>query len=453
MVTTDTLVVAGNRPDQVGAPTHVVTTRVALTLFAAGAVAVTALALFLAPAPLIINLPLIAHIAGLLAGYAVTAMVLMMARTPLLEHTIGADRLTRWHGQLGRWTIILILVHAIAATLGWAQARNLSIPLAAGQVLQMPGLVATTISTVLFLAIGVASARAARRRLRYETWHAIHLLTYLAIALAFAHELAGPDLAGHPVIQILWSLLYTVSFALLIRYRVLAPLLQAARHRLRVVAVIPETADVVSIYITGVGLNDLNAHPGQFFRWRFLTATTWHAAQPFSLSAPSDDGHLRLTVKAVGNGTRALHRLRPGTLVLAEGPYGAMTERRRTRRGVLLIAGGVGITPMRTLFETLATHDGPLTLLYRAPTLDDVLFRHELEHIARQRGAELIYWTGRSSDPQSAVTPANLLVRVPDLAQRDVYLCAGPVLTMATKTALREAGLPQRHLHSEEFSF
>src|SRR4051794_31642215 len=54
--------------------------------------------------------------------------------------------------------------------------------------------VAATIGTLALLAVGVASARTARRRLSYETWHTLHLLTYAAVALSFVHELAGPDL-------------------------------------------------------------------------------------------------------------------------------------------------------------------------------------------------------------------------------------------------------------------
>jgi predicted ferric reductase len=428
-------------------------TRVVLGLFWAGNLALVFLAVALAPPPLALNLPLIAHIAGLLAGYTIVALMLLMARTPLLEHTIGADRMSRWHGRLGRWTIVLILIHAIAATLAWAQARTLSIPVAAGQVLQMPGLLAATVSTVILLVIGIVSARAARRRVSYETWHAIHLGTYLAIALAFAHELAGPDLAGRPALQIAWSLAYTLSFALVIRYRVIAPLIQAARHRMRVEDVIDEGDGVVSIVVRGDDLSSLNAQSGQFFRWRFLTLRTWSSGHPFSLSSPPTDGTLRLTVKAVGAGTRALHELKVGTRVIAEGPYGAITGRRRTRRGVLLIAGGVGITPMRTLFETLPRANGPLTLIYRTPSLDLALFRTELEAIAQRRDAQVIFWTGRSSEPQNAVTAANLIARVPDVAARDVFMCAGAALTRATAAALFEAGLPSRHLHVEEFTF
>ena len=425
----------------------------ALVVAGVGAAGVSLLAIAGSPSPLMLDLPLVAHLAGLLGGYAVTLMILLMARVPALERGVGADRMARWHGRLGRVTLILILVHAVAATLSWAGAQGIPLLAATTQVLAMPGLAAATVATGLFVLVGLLSARAARRRLRYETWHMIHLLTYVAIALSFSHELAGPDLAGRPVVQVAWSVLHTMSFALLLRYRVIAPLLQASRHHLRVLRVELAGPGTVNIIVRGDDLLDLDSEPGQFFRWRFLTARTWRTAHPFSLSAPAAHDTLRLTVKAVGDGTQIIQSLRPGTRVLAEGPYGAMTQRRRTRHGLLLIAGGVGITPMRTLFETMAHTGGPLTLLYRAPTMEDILFRRELELIAETRRAHLIYMVGSSKEPWNAMTAENLTRLVPDLSHRDVYICAGPALSRAAVAALRQAGLPRRNLHREDFSF
>jgi hypothetical protein len=100
-------------------------------------------------------------------------------------------------------------------------------------------------------------------------------------------------------------------------------------------------------------LDELRAEAGQFFRWRFLTPDPWKTAHPFSLSAVATSTHLRLTVKSLGHGSAALQHLEPGTWVVAEGPYGAITAERRTHRHVLLVAGGLGITPMRALFESM----------------------------------------------------------------------------------------------------
>lgn len=395
--------------------------------------------------------PLLAHVCGMLAGYGVVVLLGLMSRAPGLERGVGADTLTRWHGSGGRLVLTLVAVHAWAATVGWAQSRQENVALASWDVLGLPGLAATTLGTALLVAVAVGSIRVARRRLSYERWHGLHLLTYLAVALTFLHQLAGPDLVGHRVLQVGWALLYTHVFALVLRYRVLAPLRQATRHRLRVCGVVAEGPGVVSIEVEGQYLEELHAEAGQFFRWRFLTPDSWLTAHPFSLSAPSTDNRLRLTVKALGAGSTQLQSVAVGTWVVAEGPYGAMTAARRTQRDVLLVAGGVGITPMRALFETMPISAGQqLTLLYRARSLEDLLFRHELEKIARQRGARLHYLLGKD---RTCLTAPGLLSRVPDLAGRDVYLCGPAGMAGAVRAGLLQAGLPADRLHEERFAF
>ena len=394
---------------------------------------------------------LLAHVAGMLAGFGVVVMLALMSRAPALERGVGADVLTRWHARGGRLIVGLIGVHAWAAVLAWQQSRQEAALLALWHVLGLPGLAATTLGTLLLLGVAVGSVREARRRLSYETWHGLHLLTYVAVALTFLHQLAGPDLAGHRVLQVAWALLYTYVFALLLCYRVLAPLRQATRHRLRVCSVVDEGVGVVSIDVEGEHLDELRAEAGQFFRWRFFTPDTWMTAHPFSLSAAPTSDRLRLTVKALGAGSTQLQSIAVGTWVIAEGPYGAMTAARRTRRNVLLIAGGVGITPMRALFETMPLGPGQdLALLYRARSLEQVLFRAELEAIARHRPARLHYLCGPDPD---CLSTAGLLTRVPDLAERDVYLCGPPRMADAVRTAVLQAGLPAERLHEERFAF
>jgi ferredoxin-NADP reductase/DMSO/TMAO reductase YedYZ heme-binding membrane subunit len=424
-----------------------------LTALWLGALAAAGLASIGAPWPLPLDAGLLAHVAGLLAGYLAAVMLVLMSRAPVLERRVGSDVLARWHSRGGRLFLGLALVHAGAAVQAWAVTRQQDLLTSLVTVLGLPGLVEATLGTALFVAVAALSIRAARRAVSYETWHGIHLLTYVAVALSFVHELAGPDLAGQPVVQVLWTLLYAYALALVLRYRLLAPLESTWRHRLRVEAVVPEAEGVVSLILRGRHLDELGAEAGQFFRWRFLTPATWRTAHPFSLSAPPRGDHLRITVKALGDGSRLVHAVRPGTLVLAEGPSGAMTAHRRTRPSVLLIAGGVGITPMRALFETLDIGGGRLTLLYRASGPRDVVFRAELEHIARRRGAEIVWMVGPSSSPALRMTGENLRRLVPDVADRDVYLCASPGLSAAVRTALRDAGLPRQRLHEEVFAF
>ena len=100
-----------------------------------------------------------------------------MRSGPALERSVGADVLARWHGRSGRIVISLIHVHAVAAVMAWGGARRESAVVALWHVLALPGLAAATAGTVLLVAVGMASARAARSRLSYERWHAVHLLT------------------------------------------------------------------------------------------------------------------------------------------------------------------------------------------------------------------------------------------------------------------------------------
>ncbi|MFK4064498.1 ferric reductase-like transmembrane domain-containing protein [Streptomyces sp. NPDC029674] len=394
-----------------------------------------------------------AHLTGLLAGYGVLVMLFLMARVPAVEHGVGADRLARRHAAGGRYVLSLCAAHALLALCGYAVHTGTDLLRTTLDLLGYPGLAAATAGTALLAAVGVTSARAVRHRVPHETWRAVHLLTYLGAALAFVHQLAGPDVAGSVVTLWLWSLAHAGVAVLLVWYRLVVPVRQALRHSLRVIDVRGEGPGVVSVVVQGIGVDRLRAEPGQFFRWRFLRRGLWHTALPFSLSAPVRDDTLRITVKAAGDHTRRIRRLRPGTRVLATGPFGALTAHRRTRRKVLLLAGGVGITPMRALFETLPGGPGDLTLLYRASSAEQLVLRDELEAIAASRQAGLHYLLGPSGAAFDPLAPQSLRNLVPDLADHDVYLCGPPGMSAAATTALVRAGVPEDRIHAECFTF
>ncbi|MEV0237392.1 ferredoxin reductase family protein [Nonomuraea sp. NPDC050786] len=389
------------------------------------------------------------RVTGLLAGYGLAVLLGLMARVPALEHGVGSDRLARWHAMGGRYVIGLVTAHVLATIWGYAVADRVGVvDETVTMVLSFPDVLKATAACLLLLGVAVVSARAARRRLRYETWFYLHFYTYLAAWLAFGHQLAtGAQFTGDRVARLAWYALYLGVAALLVWYRFLGPVRLWARHRLRVAGVTADAPGVVSIHLTGRGLRRLGAEPGQFFRWRFLTRELWWSANPYSLSAVPDAGGLRITVKALGDHSAALARLRPGTPVLAEGPYGGFTARLGRGGRSLLIAGGVGITPLRALFETLP---GRVTLLYRARTPEEMLFKDELEQIIAARGDATAYF---STGPRSPDLFDGLGRLLPDLREHDVYVCGPPEMTQAAIKALRSAGVPHRRIHHESFEF
>jgi predicted ferric reductase len=396
------------------------------------------------------------RITGLLAGYSMVVLVALMARIPPLERGIGADRLARWHAHGGRYTVSLIVAHGLLIIWGYSITAHTDVVSQTSTLLMSyPDVLMASVAGLLFVGVGAVSARAARRRLSYETWYYLHFYTYLAMALAFSHQFAtGADFMNNRSARVVWSAMYVGVAVAILWYRFVVPAVQASRHQLRVAAVYPEAPGVVSIVLTGRDLDRLHAQAGQFFRWRFLTRDLWWAANPYSLSATPQPNSLRITVQKLGQHSAALTRLRPGTRVVAEGPYGAMTAARRTRPKVLLIAGGIGITPLRALFESLPGAPADVTLIYRVRREIDVVFRDELAAIARQRGARLLIIAGRRAElGWDPLSPAALVAAVPDVRQHDVYVCGSDSMMAAVSRSLRAARVPRRRIHSESFAF
>jgi len=391
--------------------------------------------------------------AGLLGAYLVLIQVLLMARIPWLERAIGSDWLTAAHRASGESLVLLLLAHAVLITIGYAGSFSKA-PSEFLTILDMPYLLDATIGLGLFLAIGFISARAVRKRVRYETWQYTHYLVYVAIVLFFTHEFtAGGSFDANYGARLVSVGIYVAVALTVFAFRVMKPVIFSMRHRLRVVDVHRESDDAVSIYLTGRNLRKLQAEPGQFFRWRFLARGFWWQSHPFSLSAAPNREWLRITVGALGDHTRALQDLQPGVRVFAEGPYGAMTAALRTRRKVVLIAGGIGITPLRALIDPLAAAGEDLVLLYRASRRGDIVFHRELEWLANGGRLTVHYLLGPRDAQPGPLSAERITGLVPDIQSRDVFLCGSTSMIQAAGQALREARVPRRHIHQERFTF
>ncbi|MBB5153846.1 ferredoxin reductase family protein [Saccharopolyspora phatthalungensis] len=398
------------------------------------------------------------RLTGLGGALALVLQLVLIARVPWLERRLGMDRLTSWHRWTGTWVLWLVSAHVVLITVGYAEQDRSPVLSEFGSLVSETGdLLLAAAGAALLVVVGVTSARAARRRMRYETWHFLHLGAYLAVLLGFLHQVtSGNDFVGSPIGRAYWWTLYGAALGMVLVFRFLLPLWRMARHDTRVLGVVPEGPDVVSIHIGGRRLDRLPARAGQFFLWRFLATGLCAQAHPYSLSAMPDGKTLRITVKALGDGSAALRNLRVGTRVLAEGPYGAFTTEQCTGRDVLLIGGGVGVTPIRALLEELAQTRQDVVVLYRVGDQREAVLVSELQWLAQRAGAQLHVVIG----PATAVGrhgpimgPQHLAALVPGIRHRDVFLCGPPGMTDAVLGALRTLGVPRAQCHTERFAF
>jgi predicted ferric reductase len=401
------------------------------------------------------------RLTGLLASVLLLVQVLLMARVPVLEHAFGQDRLARLHRLVGFTSFTAMLAHIGLITWGYAAGELTRTPATAWELtVDYPGMLLAVAGTACLVMVVVTSVQAARRRLRYESWHLLHLYAYLGVGLALPHQLwTGQDFTGSTARTVFWWGLYGVTAAAVLVWRVALPLWRSARHGVRVTAVVPEGDGTVSVWMATRPGAPLPVEAGQFLTFRFLSGPGWTRGHPYSLSAAPSGRDLRITVKAVGDGSAAVRGLRPGTRVLVEGPYGRLSARARTRPKVALIGAGVGVTPLRALAEALQYAPGDAVLLYRYT--DRPLFSGELQHLADTRGLRVLGLSGHRRGPGSwlgdgvgnASDLAALTWWVPDIADRDVYVCGPEPWAADVRRTTEAAGLPADRFHVESFGW
>jgi predicted ferric reductase len=388
-----------------------------------------------------------------LAGtYLSLVLLLLVSRLPWLEREVGHDRMIGLHRRVAPYALGLVLAHVALTTVSYAESARTSFlgelwTLVTTTAWMMPAAAAF----VVMMGMGLLSYRGIRRRLSYETWWVAHLYFYLAVALAFGHQVAqGPMFAGNDAQRWFWTGLYLGVATAIVVSRVLGPLRFSARHALRVAAVVPEEGGAVSVYLSGRDLDEVAARGGQFFQWRFLTRELWWQAHPYSLSASPNPSWLRVTVKDLGDHSAALRALAVGTRVVAEGPYGVFTAGHRAGETVAAFAAGVGVTPVRALLEDLPA-DTDVTVVYRVAAVESAALGRELEELVLERGWVLHYLQGGRH--LHALDAAYLQHLVPRLDASDVFVCGPREFTHDVLGAARAVGVPENRIHHEAFGF
>ena len=396
----------------------------------------------------------VSRFAALIGTYFALLGILLVARIPWVERGVGHDRLVTWHRKLGPWSLYLIAYHVAMITVGYAgQFQEKLISEFWSILTTFSWMWAALAGFIFMITAGITSYKKARAKLSYETWWLIHTSTYTAIALSFMHQiLNGPMFIGHPLNRGFWIFLYFGMVFSIVYWRFGIPISRSLRHGLRVDRVVEEAPGIISVIMRGRNLEKLAAQGGQFFGWRFMAKGHALVSHPYSLSAAPTAHYLRITVKDLGDHSRSVADLKSGTRVFMEGPYGAFTAGRAARKHVVLIGGGVGITPVRALMEEFRG-SVQLDVIARASKPEDLVLHKEMDYLAAQsEGTIRVHYLvgSRKIHPMDAKTLKEL---IPRFADSDIYICGPAPLVDAVRQAAEDLGVPKNRFHDEAFAF
>lgn len=293
------------------------------------------------------------------------------------------------------------------------------------------------------------------KNLKYEWWYGIHVFNYLALFLVFGHQYQlGADFQASKVFTIYWITLYTLIFFNFVIFRILHQLYLYWKYQFRVAAITKESDSITSVTIEGKNLPKLQRMAGQFFLYRFLDNRLWWQEHPFSVSNGEKDT-IRLSAKAVGDFTRALPTIRVGTRVIIDGPFGVFRSDKAKKKKFLLIAGGIGITPIRSLFEELSKKKIDTILLYSCSTQKEIIFQKELDHLVKMYRTTVIYIMTRDqafNGEKGRVDKEKLQRLVPDIQSREVYVCGSVQMMQSVIKLVRTFGVEKEFIHYEQFA-
>ena len=395
----------------------------------------------------------ISRVAALAGTYLALLGLLLVARITWIERAVGHDRLVSWHRKSAPYSLFLILIHVLLVAVGYAANDKVRVGVEIWRlVTTYPWMLPAFVGFLAFMAAGISSYKRVRAKIKYETWWTIHLYTYIAIAFSFMHQvLTGVMFIGHPLNRAYWTGLYIFVAATITTWRVLIPLYKSLRFGLRVAQVEIEAPGIISIYVRGKNLQKLKAEGGQFFNWRFLDRQRWYESHPFSLSAAPTNEMMRFTVKDLGDHSRSLISLQPGTRVMIEGPFGTFTKHQANKsRPILLIGGGVGITPIRALLEELPKNSD-ISLIYRTSNDEGLIFLDEINELAREKEVRLHALPGsRNLYPLDS---KHLLQLIPNVRECEIYICGPTSLTNVIRESAQELEIPKSRVHSEIFEY
>ncbi|MFA5163705.1 MAG: ferric reductase-like transmembrane domain-containing protein [Patescibacteria group bacterium] len=410
---------------------------------------------------IILTEPLIAfgRLSGLLAVLLILIQLILISRFDYLEKAVSLDKLLVIHGLNGFLSFFLIILHPILLIIGYGKrTNNAFFQQLQSFVLYWDEVGMAVLGTIVFIAATIISLNLIKNKIKYEFWYLSHLFLYLAILWAYGHQLEVGHSLQNTIFAIYWYVIYFIVIAILVWYRFLRPVWRFKKHLFRVAEIKRENDSVRSVYIKGQNMENYKIAAGQFFLLRFINRRAWYEEHPFSLSGQIRDNTLQFTIKALGDFSSKLEeKVKVGDPVILDGPHGSFVSAKIKRDKVLMIAGGIGITPIKAMIEELGQQAKDIILICANKSLKEIVFKEELAALT-QLNPRLKIFHILSQEKIDGYDYGRLdLEKItkfsPDLTERDIFICGPEMMTKSIIKILKTLKIKKSQIYWEKFSW
>ena len=399
---------------------------------------------------------------------ALVFLMLTMLVTPLRKIT-GWNWLVFSRRTFGLYAFFYASLHFL---IFFCLDRGFSVSSTLSEMVKRKYLLVGITGLLAMVPLAITSTNAMIKRLGGKRWRALHRLAYVAAGAGVLHYYMQVKA------DVRRPLLFAAALALLLGCRLLAwrqrpaapspasadPRLKFWSGQLRIGRIIQETPDVRTLQLVAVdgGRRPFEHQPGQYLILSLQIAGKKVNRTYTIASSPARPDGCEVTIKREEMGLASCHlhdSLREGDVLNVSAPAGRFTFNGNGVTSVVLIAGGVGITPVMSMLRHLTDTNwqGDTYFVYCAKTPRDIIFRRELEDLQKRfprlhllvtlSRAEGTDWTGRTG----RLSAEMLAETIPNLGRQPVYLCGPDSMMKATISLLRELGVPEKQIHLEAF--
>ena len=396
----------------------------------------------------------ISRIAGIIATAGVLLEFLVMSRAPFIEDNFSLEEINEFHRYAGYTIVYSLIVHIVFVTVGYGALDHFSLWKQFWSFpSQFSGLLSALVGSAALLVAAAFSIKLLRKKLPYELWYFIHVIVYGSIVLTFSHQVdSGGDVSTLPWMRAYWYFLFGLLFVIVAYYRFIRHITLSLYHGFKIEKIVPEANGIYSVYISGRNIQKYNYKAGQYAHWRMLNPKLFLQNHPFSFSSIPGSDHLRFTFKTSGDFTNKLASVPVGTRLLVDGPRGSFVTEHSFDRKVLMIAGGIGVSPFIPLAKSLLEDKRDVTVLYSVVNREDVAFKEEFNQLLNTYPATFRLVNHVASET-GYITEATLLKFVAEDRDEAVYVCGPPAMTNSIIKQLKNLDFYDDQIITEQFSF